>query len=271
MLARAGDGRRYLLYSITKTYLAVVLLRLGVSPDDRLRAWFDESRLPDATLRQVLNHTSGIPDYSRLAEYTASELDHEAWSDEELLDRALALGQDFAPGEGWAYSNTGYLLLRMLVDRMVGFERALREQVFEPLGLTETQLALEPIDVGGRSYDPRWVGHRTLVAPASDVARFWLAVARSELVPVERLTESVFIGGESEGYVRPSYGLGVMHDPESRLGELIGHGGGGPGYSTGAFAVLGDEPVVAVVLSDEDLDPFARALPLLEAGVRGRG
>ena len=47
-----------------------------------------------------------------------------------------ALGRDFEAGEGWAYSKTGYLLLRMLLDRVAGFERALREQVFEPLGLS---------------------------------------------------------------------------------------------------------------------------------------
>ena len=99
MLARAGDGRRYLLYSITKTYLAVTLLRLDISVANRLRAWFDDARLPDATLRQLLNHTSGLPDYTRLEEYRALELDHEAWPDEELLDRALAHGQDFEPGK----------------------------------------------------------------------------------------------------------------------------------------------------------------------------
>ncbi len=158
----------------------------------------------------------------------------------------------------------------MVVDRVVGFERALREQVLEPLGLSETEVALSPVEVHGHSYDPRWVGHRTLVAPARDVARFWLAVARSELVPVELLTESVPIGQPAPGFARPSYGLGVMHDPASPLGELIGHGGGGPGFSTAAFAVLGDEPVVAVVLSDEDIDAQDRALSLLGSGVRDR-
>ena len=246
---RRGSGERRLIYSVTKTYLAVLVLRLGIRLDESVRAWFDDPRLPDASLRRLLNHTSGIPDYTRLREYRAAELDHEAWPDEELLDRALALGSDFPAGEGWAYSNTGYLLLRLIVDRTAGFERALRSEILEPLGLRDTTVALEPIRLGDHTYDPRWVGHRTLVATAADVHRFWLAVARSELVRLELLTESVGIGEAVPGYVRPSYGLGVMHDPEWPHGQLVGHGGGGPGATSAAFVVLRDQPLIAVVLS----------------------
>jgi D-alanyl-D-alanine carboxypeptidase len=247
----------------------VLLLRLDVLLDESVRAWFDDPRLPDASLRRLLDHTSGIPDYTRLPEYKERELDHDAWPDEELLDRALALGSDFPAGEGWAYSNTGYLLLRLIVERVAGFERALRNEILEPLGLRETTVALEPIRLGDHTYDPRWVGHRTLVATAADVHRFWLAVARSELVPLERLTESVWIGEAVPGYVRPSYGLGVMYDPEWPHGPLVGHGGGGPGATAAAFVVLREQPLIAVVLSDDsELPAETRAHELLTAAIR---
>ncbi len=57
--------------------------------------------------------------------------------------------------------------------------------------------------------------------------------------------------------MRPSYGLGVMGDPEWPQGVLIGHGGGGPGYGAAAFALVRPEPVVAIVLKGEDGDGSA--------------
>jgi len=53
------EPARYLVYSITKTYLAVLCLRLGL--DAPVAAWIDDERLPDASLRRLLNHTSGVP------------------------------------------------------------------------------------------------------------------------------------------------------------------------------------------------------------------
>ena len=86
------EPARYLVYSITKTYLGVLCLRLGLDLDAPVSAWIDDARLPDASLRQLLNHTSGIPDYGRLPAYRATgrERPSEPWDDEELLTRALA-------------------------------------------------------------------------------------------------------------------------------------------------------------------------------------
>ena len=102
--------------------------------------------MPRATLRQLLNHTSGIPDYGRLPEYDGRpDTPSEPWNDEELLARALAGDPDFAPGEGWAYSNTGYLLVRRIVELTAagGFAGALERELLGPLALSETSLALE--------------------------------------------------------------------------------------------------------------------------------
>ena len=111
------DGRQ-LVYSVTKTFLGVLCLRLELDLEAPLATWIDDSRLPPASLRQLLNHTSGIPDYSRLPSMPERRcrLPGRPWSDEELLGRALAGGIDFEPGTGWAYSNTGYLLVRRIVD-----------------------------------------------------------------------------------------------------------------------------------------------------------
>ena len=275
---------RHLVYSVTKTYLAVLCLRLQLDLDAPAATWLDDPRLPRASLRQLLNHTSGIPDYGRLPEYGAAVRDFpsEPWSDEELLVRSLADGLDFEPGTGWAYSNTAYMLVRRIVDRVApgGFAGALQRELVLPLGLFDTSLALELEDLGdlvpahsseigqdvrGR-YHPCWVGHRTLASTASDQRRFWTALAGGELCDLPTLTESVEIGFDAPGFVRPSYGLGVMTDPGRPDGLLIGHGGGGPGYAAACFGLLRerDDPLVAIELSgDERVDVQAKALDAL--------
>jgi D-alanyl-D-alanine carboxypeptidase len=279
------DGR-YLVYSVTKTFLGVLCLRLELDLDAPVGTWLDADRLPDASLRQLLNHTSGIPDYgpSRLPEYgeAVRETPGEPWDDDELLSRALALGPDFEPGGGWAYSNTGYLLVRRIVDTAAsgGFAGALERELLGPLRLEDTSLAVEPADladlvpglgedgdVRGR-YHPGWVGHRTLASTVADQRRFWTALARGDLCDLDVLTQSIEIGYDAPGFVRPSYGLGVMTDPGRPDGLLIGHGGGGPGYAAATFALVrtGRDPLVAVELEgDERVDVQARALALLAA------
>ena len=277
---------RYLVYSVTKTFLGVLCLRLELELDAPAATWLDDRRLPRASLRQLLNHTSGIRDYGRLPEYAAAVCERPSapWDDEELLARALARGPEFEPGAGWAYSNTGFLLVRRIVDAAApgGFAGALERELLAPLDLTETSLALELADldelvpalskqvgngehdVRGR-YHPRWVGHRTLASTHADQRRFWSALARGELCDLGTLTASIEIGFAAPGFVRPSYGLGVMTDPGRPHGLLIGHGGGGPGYVAAAFALAGDEPELAVLLSaDEREDVQAAALRRLK-------
>jgi len=272
------ESGRFLVYSITKTYLGVLCLRLGLDLDAPVAAWIDDARLPHASLRQLLNHTSGIPDYGRLPEYQAAVRDQPSapWGDEALLARALAQGPDFTPGNGWAYSNTGYLLVRQIVDLAAdgGFAGALERELLQPLDLADTSLALELADLHGLAagpsdsedvrgrYHPCWVGHRTLASTVADQERFWAALAAGELCDLELLTESVEIGFDAPGFHRPSYGLGVMTDRRPD-GLLIGHGGGGPGYSAAAFALLRPqtEPLVTVILSaDERADVQGEAL-----------
>jgi D-alanyl-D-alanine carboxypeptidase len=130
---------------------------------------------------------------------------------------------------------------------------------------TSAQIGPEPQDVRGR-YHPGWVGHRTLASTVADQRRFWHALAAGELCELGRLADAVEIGFGAPGFVRPSYGLGLMTDPGRPDGLLIGHGGGGPGYAAAAFAVVRERkgPLVAVELSsDERADVQARALDAL--------
>jgi hypothetical protein len=115
-------------------------------------------------------------------------------------------------------------------------------------------------------YDPRWVGHRTLVTRAEELVGFWRDL------PGEMLDPRTFVpvGVDAPGFVRPSYGLGVMADPGHPLGTVVGHGGGGPGYATAVFALPQADAVAVVLAADERYPAQQAALDLLTAAVRRR-
>ncbi|MGZ4289030.1 MAG: serine hydrolase [Gaiellaceae bacterium] len=258
-----GDSdARYPIYSVTKTAVAAAVLLL-----------VREGAIDLDSVRRLLDHTSGVRDYGSLPEYheAVRTRPRSAWDDDEFLARTAAAGPSFEPGEGWAYSNTGYLLLRRLLDDYGGLAAFLPR-----LGLVDTTVAerAEDLDIAAPApsallldgvddvrgvYDPRWVGHRTLVARAGDLLGFWRDL------PAEMLDPRTFvrIGFDAPGFVRPSYGLGVMADPEHPLGTVVGHGGGGPGYATAVFAVPEAGTVAIVLAADERYPAQQKALELL--------
>jgi D-alanyl-D-alanine carboxypeptidase len=265
-----GDPEaRYPIYSVTKPAVAAAVLLL-----------VREGAVELGSVQTLLDHTSGMRDYGSLPEY------HEAvrlrpgsaWEDEEFLARTTAAGPLFEPGQGWAYSNTGYLLLRRLLDAHGGIASFLPRLDLADVTVAESTadldvavpapsaLLLDGVDDVRGVYDPRWVGHRTLVARAEDLVGFWRNLPEDMLDP----HTFVSIGFDAPGFVRPSYGLGVMADPGNPLGTVVGHGGGGPGYATGVFAVP-DADALAIVLAAAEGYPAQRtALELLTAAVRRR-
>ena len=273
--SRGSPDARYPIYSLTKPVIGAAVVRLA--RDGRL-SLDDAAPLGwPGTIRQLLDHTSGARNYAHLPAYDAALQSHprEAWSDDELLDAARAAGADFAPGEGWAYSNTGYTLLRILLDDHGGLgafvsildlgHATMADAPNDLLACVPALWALpgdDPSDVRGR-YDPRWVGHRTLIATAVDLLPFWRQLPSEMLDP----TTFVPIGAPAPGFTDPRYGLGVMTDPASRLGTVVGHGGGGPGYAHGVFTVPSRNAVVIVLTHDQRFDAQGAALRLLEAAL----
>jgi D-alanyl-D-alanine carboxypeptidase len=258
-----GDpDARYPLYSVTKTVVAAAVLLL-----------VREGAVEFDSVRRLLDHTAGLRDYGSLPEYHEAVRTRpgSAWADDEFLTRTAAGGPVFEPGTGWAYSNTGYLLLRRVLDEHGGLASFLEQlglpdatvaERTEDLGVAvpaPSALLLDGVDDVRGVYDPRWVGHRTLVARAEDILGFWRDL------PAEMLDPRTFvpIGAEAPGFVRPSYGLGVMADPESPLGLVVGHGGGGPGYASAVFAVPSADAVAIVLAADERYAAQRTALELL--------
>jgi D-alanyl-D-alanine carboxypeptidase len=266
---------RFLVYSVTKTFTAALLLLLQESGDlaldDGLARWAPE--VPDAdriTLRMLLNHTAGVPDYGGLASYhrAVRETPAQAWTPERFAAETYEKGLLFEPGGGWAYSNPGYMLLKRVVEAVTGdpYAKVIADRIVAPLGLHGTAVAttLEdlaelapatspalspggtPVDVR-HAYDPGWVSHGVIASTATDVARFLDALFAGRLVTeasLGEMTRTVRVpapGRQADPSRRPyewrepSYGLGLMVDPAAPWGPIYGHNGGGPGYSASVF------------------------------------
>jgi D-alanyl-D-alanine carboxypeptidase len=300
------DEPAFLAYSITKTFTAVLLLCLRdegrLALDDRLARWFPA--IPGAdriALRQLLNHTAGIPDYGGLPSY------HEAvrgfpstpWTFERFAAETFDKGLRFEPGTGWAYSNPGYMLLKRIAEETAGapYAALVAERITRPLGLARTfvpesldalsslapALSREltsdesPRDVRGR-YHPGWVSHGVVAATPSDIVRFFHELFRGRIVSTRSLREMqtlVPVTGAppmpSPRWSAPGYGLGVVGIAKSPFGPLWGHDGGGPGYRTSAYHApeVGEASVCAMCALEED--PGADLLVFAVFGaLRGR-
>ncbi|MBD2784509.1 beta-lactamase family protein [Xenorhabdus sp. DI] len=255
-------------YSITKVFTAIRILQLvgegELKLDEKVSVYLGELGLPaNITLRQLLNHTSGIPDYTTLAEYDPAVRRHpgQPWTFEETLSLCCGKKADFLPGEGWAYSNTGYMLLARLIEIMTGqsYSQAITEQIIEPLGLHNTRVATD-IDKGlltpGYSrnlndeerleditpiYHPGWCQTGLLISTTEDISRLLITLFNDEFINklhLNEMCEAVSIKRSAGSfYCSPCYGLGLMIDPDWGNAGLYGHSGEGPGFNTWALYI----------------------------------
>jgi D-alanyl-D-alanine carboxypeptidase len=122
-------------WSFTKTVLAGAVLALVA----RRRLDLDEPvEGVSYSLRHLLQHTSGLPDYDGLPEYRAAvAAGDKPWPSDELLRRVRSDKLLFEPGSSWSYSNVGYLIVRQMIERAtgLGLDEAVRTLLFEPLGV----------------------------------------------------------------------------------------------------------------------------------------
>ncbi len=233
-------------WSFTKTLIAAAVLRRV--EQGRLALDAPCPGTP-GTLRQVLQHRAGLGDYGALPEYHAAVARGDApWAEAEILARVPDV---FAPGEGWAYSNIGYLRLRRVVEAAtgMGLGPALRDLVLAPLGLGRSRLAVAPVEMdatpfpGGHGYHPGWVYHGAVVGPPVEAALALHGLLRGRLLRPDTLAAMVQahpVGGPmpDRPWQEAGYGLGLMIGTMQGPGmarplRAIGHSAGGPG-SVGA-------------------------------------
>lgn len=257
---------RYRVGSITKTFVSTVLLQLEaegrLSLDDKVGKWLPgvvrgnghDGR--KVTLRQLLNHTSGIFDY------TADEAFGQAYflkdgffahrfdrvSPKELVKISTAHEPDFAPGTSWNYSNTNYVLAGMVIDKATGnsFRDEIRHRIIEPLGLHATTVPGNSPYVPrpssraygklaetttGPTYDVTALNPSIasaageMISDSGDLNRFYSALLRGKLLPEKQLTE-MKTTIKADGPSNERYGLGLSERKLSCGVIVWGHGGG---------------------------------------------
>ncbi len=297
--------------SIGKTFVAATILSLesdGVLARDDLvsqhlkeRSWFDQ--LPNGsaiTVNDLLRHSSGLADHVNLPAF-AAEMTDRASDDQDAMspEQAIAfiLGEEplFPAGAGWAYSDTGYLLLGLVIEEATGqsYYDVVTQRLLAPLGL----LATSPSN--GRTFDGLAVGYtvkanpfglppRTMDANGSliwDPAIEWtggglvstshdLAVwghalfteAALQAPYLSRLLDGVSVSPEAPSIF---YGAGVAIYSETQHGPVYGHGGWIPGYVS-SLRHYADSGVTIAFQINTDVgivDDSTNLVPALEAAL----
>ncbi|MFF5125319.1 serine hydrolase domain-containing protein [Streptomyces syringium] len=283
--------------SNTKTFTATVILQLVGEGKVRLDAPV-ERYLPglirgegidghDIKVRQLLQHTSGLPNYTDyILESVFGKDRHRYYQPRELLDIALAHKARFAPGTKWEYSNTNYHVAGMIIEKVTG--RPLAEQitqrVIDRIGLRHTYFPAvgdenirEPHPKGYHSAepgaplkditktDPSWMWSAgQLVSTPGDLNRFFSALLGGKLLEPAQLAQmrtTVKIpGGPGAGQ---GYGLGLIRTPLSCGGVAWGHGGDTPGYHS--YPGVTEDGRAATIVVTANMAPTAKGFTGVEA------
>ena len=304
-------GTRMLAASIGKTFVAATVLALesegALSRADPLsahlgdRPWFAE--LPngaDITLGHLLRHTSGLPDHPHLPAFQRAFAERiaagaPAFPPQELVGFVLEAAPLFPPGEGWAYSDTGYILLGLVIEEVTGraYYDEVRERFLAPLGLDDTLPSDGPeipglavgytvpgnpfglpertADAAGRLvWDPgvEWTGGG-LASTSSDLARWGQALftGRAMAAPyLDRLLDAVPVAGDAPGI---RYGAGVAIYADTPRGPVLGHGGWIPGYVSSLRHYADLDVTVAFQINTDAgvVDDSTDLVPTLEAAL----
>ncbi len=255
--------------SITKPLTAAAVLQLAeagiLTLDDPVASHLADvpAAWAGVTLRQLLSHTSGVPDFTETEGVTppgAGYVHHDT-----ILARMASVPVLGAPGEVWAYSNTGYLLLGRIVERhrAMPWERAMETHLFRPLGMRRTAYAGAPhpgLVPGHTSRGGRTVAATTpnaipyaagaTVSTVDDLARWVAALDSGRILGVAARAESVRRIRMNDG-ATASYGLGWAVSTFGPREEVVWHGGDITGYSSMILRIP-EARLVVIVLSNHD-------------------
>lgn len=256
------------------TAMAVMLqVEAGkLSLSDPLSKFFPEAPASWSTItvRHLLNHTSGLPDLEGKLDYRKD------YSDEDLARYAYVLPLEFTPGSRWSYSNTGYVLLGIIVNRVAGtfYGDVLRERVFKPTGMTTARIINEEDVIPHRAAGYRlvdgvlknqeWVspslnttGDGSLYVSVRDMIAWDAAVQAGAILKPESWKEILSPAPLNSGATYP-YGFGWQLD--ERNGKPVHrHGGWWQGFTTYYARFIGDSLSVIVLTNSGTENPTAFA------------
>jgi len=278
---QATPNTVYQIQSITKSFVAcgIMLLvedgKLGL--DDKITNYL--SGLPQAwsgvTVRQMLNHTSGIPSFVQDQGSGAAivAFAQKASSSEEIIGWAAARPLKFAPGEGRKYSSTGYHLAGMIIEKVTGkpWGQFLNERIFAPLGMTSTRVYSHDdiipnrasgynhfgdVPVNGLLFTPAIMESAAggLLSTVDDMAKWEIALETGTILKPSTLAQmEVPIKLKNDSIVKMNegtrFGLGWVL-PAYEGHRVVAHGGDHITGFTANFSRFIDDKLAVIVLTN---------------------
>lgn len=260
------------LASVTKQFTATAIMLLRrrglLSLDDEITKFFPELPYKGITVRNLLNHTGGLPDYMKWVAGTA-EKEHTIPGNDIMIRFLCECGEEaaFAPGEEFDYSNTGYCVLAEIVEKVSGvrFEDFLEQNIFIPAGMTVTKVyhrrkdhfEIPNLAIGMVPKDGRYIipddaedddhcvvpldganGDGLVHSNIFDLFKWDRALREETVLTLEEQKlmytagrlNSGEVSGEGDGEDGYGFGWGIINDKE--FGLIVEHSGSWPGYYT---------------------------------------
>ncbi len=259
------------LASVSKQFTAIAILLLHqrnmLSIDDPLSKYLPELPYPGVTIRNLLNHTAGVPDYLKLIEdeCTLEKLPTNDHLIKLLSDRNLPCY--FTPGRRFSYSNTGYAILASVVEKVTGdsFSGFLRSQIFDPLQMNYTFTSVEKINQqtsvatitsGHRGFRNRYtlpfptihdriLGDKGIFSNAGDLFKWDQALYSESLISAKLLADAFSPTTLANGKT-VDYGFGFRLDERSPE-KLVYHHGTWQGYRTSFMRYLANGNTIIIL------------------------
>ena len=263
---------RFRLGSVTKQFTAMAILILEnqgkLNVKDPICSYVPNcpSTWETITIKHLLTHTSGIPDFLSFADYPGSRAT--PTTPVQTIARFKAKPLDFQPGEKFSYSNSNYIVLGYIIEQVSGqtYEAFLGQSIFTPLDLRDTgydhlsnslaigypnRYSTQPADYIDMSI-PYAAG--ALYSTVEDLYRWEQSLSKDQLVPKAYLDEmfapQIVIPGSGLAY---GYGWVIGKDP---LGRSINwHDGGIEGFATNIARYPDDQVAIIILSNQEDMDP----------------
>ncbi|MFI6500349.1 serine hydrolase domain-containing protein [Nonomuraea typhae] len=292
--AKPPTNGRFRIGSTTKNFVATLVLQLvdagKLKLDAPVAGYLPELGLdPEITVRMLLQHTSGLIDYTYDVDAEGKPVQGIPWqgkawvakrfhtyTDEELVRLALSKGPKFKPGKRWSYSNTNYVVAKLLIEKVTGsYEREMKRRILWPLKLTRTELPGAGTDIRGpyaHAYyryenepgqwkvidvtrqNPTWISAAgDMISTTEDLQTFFSALNGGELVSAESLAEMRKPHLES-GAIYGRYGLGTWVQNLSCGGTVYNHNGSNNGYAALMYSTPDGKKTLTASITSGDAE-----------------
>ncbi|SDS70222.1 CubicO group peptidase, beta-lactamase class C family [Formosa sp. Hel1_31_208] len=255
---------QFRLASVSKQFTGMAIMKLKekgqLDYDQKVNSILSDFPYDNITVRHLLHHTSGVTDYERLiAENFVKEDPTKTYilGNDEILNTFYRVDPelDFQPGEKWEYSNTGYLVLATIVEKISGqhFRQFLKEQIFDPVGMTHTTLYKYQMDADPEMPN-RVFGYQTalnqnefipndydivndvrgdggIYSTLEDLYNWNMALANYTIISKDYLDEAWASGKTNDGEYT-GYGFGWFLEYNPGEPKVVNHSGGWVGFGT---------------------------------------